>query len=159
MSAQLGNYKTYGENSASAIIRIAIVVAAADGEFDRAEYDRVERVYEEVSLWLGHDDDTISIRRHGRQLSSELADEICDVTRNGTIEEYVHQCANDITDRDVQEIAVLAALRVAGGDHHLAQREFKCLLRFCNHWEINLNEVIQPLLQNREDRPFWLPEE
>lgn len=146
------------DNSVLAILRFAVAVAVADGEFDEAESSRIEAVYRDVCSSLGHDDMSTWRFQEFEVAVLEAQEEAQGAVDEGQIAEYVEQCADSINDTDIRELAVLAALRIAGGDHKLATEEASTLLKVCSHWGIRLRDIVKPYLDIAASKRRDVPE-
>lgn len=132
----------YAENSSSAILRLAIFVAVADESWHKLERERLEHTYLDVCRRLDVENDDAASLRELNRVAEEVPDEIRKLSSKEERDTYLGKCMAPILSKDVQQIAVGAALRVAGGDSELQPREVSTIWRICKEWGIDPKDAV-----------------
>jgi tellurite resistance protein len=123
------------------IIRMALLVAYSDGSLHAMEYTKAEEVFSEIAdEYLGEHDPTFFTGQLER-ISEGLREEV-DGLESEEIIALAFNTAERIEDRSSQELAIVAALRVAYGDFELDALESSCITDIARNWNITLKSLI-----------------
>ena len=135
-------FRDYSENSRSAILRVAILVAYSDDRLHRLERVRLEESYKNICRWLDADIDDELLRRELDTIESDTRGEIDNLDSDEEREEYWQKCISSIVSRDVQQLTVLSAHHIADGDSELTPNEASGISRLCDVWGIDLKNTL-----------------
>ena len=131
----------YPENSRSAILRVAILVAYSDGSWNELEREQLEDVYRNICVMLDDDLDDDLFLWELDTVSTDVADEIEDLSDDEETEAYWLTCLAPIVSSDIQELAVAAALALSSADSELDAEELAGLTRLCDEWDVNIKDA------------------
>jgi tellurite resistance protein len=139
------SYDTYEDNSPQAVLRVALAVAFADDLLDHEEHAKVEQVYRDIrarmDIYEGADDAYAESENIAEFVLDSLSSAEADDERAEVWEEW----ADAVVDSDLQELAVLAALRIASVDTDIDVDESECMNAFCDIWGLELDEIMESL--------------
>lgn len=135
---------SYDDNSPQALLRVALAVALGDEILDCEEQRKLKQVYDEIREELDDFDDDIDMAEDVEIIADEVIDELSVSDSPEDRLELYEDWAAAITDPDLQEIALIAALRVAGAGHDYASAESAALGAFCQLWDIDMEELLAP---------------
>lgn len=135
------NFEDYPENSRSEILRAAILVADSDGSWHELERAQLEDVYRNICVMLDADLDDDLMLRELDTISTDVPDEILDLTSEEEREAYWETCMAPIVSRDIQQLTVAAALKLSGGDSEIGAAEVSGLARLCKAWDVNVKDA------------------
>ena len=135
-------FADYPENSRSAILRAAIVVAYSDGSWHEMERAQLEDVYRNICVMLDADLDDEYVLRELDEISSDVPQEIEEIETDDEREEFWKTCLAPLVSRDIQQLTVAAALKLASSDKEIEPSEMTSLLRMCKEWDVNVKDAI-----------------
>jgi tellurite resistance protein len=75
-------------------------------------------------------------------------DSLAELDSDADREELYAEWAEVVTDPDLQEIALAAALIIAGDESDIDPDEAECMSAFCDNWGLDLDEVLGPFLRS-----------
>jgi tellurite resistance protein len=131
-------FADYSENSRSAILRAAIMVAHSDGSWHELERAQLEGVYRNICVMLDADLDDDLMLRELDEIATDVPDKIKDLESDEEREAFWEECLAPIVSRDIQQLAVAAALKLSGGDSEIGSEEVSGLARLCKAWDVNV---------------------
>ena len=131
----------YPDNSRSAILRVAIRVACADGNWTEMERQQLEAVYRNICVMLDDDLDEDLFLWELDTIASDVADEIDNLTDDEEAEAYRQTCLAPIVSNDIRELTVAAALALSSADNELDADELVELSRLCDEWEVRIQDA------------------
>ncbi len=134
-------FAEYPENSRSAILRVAILVAQADGSWHVLERERLETVYRNICNLLDADLDDDLLLEELDLIATDVPDEIRKFETDEEREAYWQKCLAPIVSRDIQHTTVMAALRLAGGDGEIQPKEAASIGRLRQTWDVSLEDA------------------
>lgn len=136
----------YDDNSPQAVLRVALAVALGDEMLDREEQAKLALVYNEIRDQMEDVDEESDAEDDVERISEEVVEELSASDAEEDRTELYEDWAAAITDPDLQELALVAALRVAGagGGVDLGSAESVALRQFCELWDIDLAEMLEP---------------
>ena len=138
----MGNDATdYSENSRSAILRLAILVARSDDHWNTLEREQLEGVYRNICVMLDDDLDDDVILQELETISTDVSDEIEDLTDEEDTEAYWQACLAPVVSDDIQELTVAAALTLSSADGDLDAEETSALARLCEEWDVDVGDA------------------
>ena len=121
-------------------VRLVLLVAFSDGRLDSQELDEAIRTFSALAgEYFGEHDPEIFVDQVER-IADELPDEIYGMDGE-QIFELAMETAKEIDDPSSQEVALIAALRVAYGDEELDSVETRCITALANEWGISLKSL------------------
>ena len=135
------NFADYPENSRSAILRVAILVADSDGSWHELERDQLENVYRNICVMLDSDLDDELMLRELDTIATDVPDEIRDLDSDEEREAFWETCLAPIVSRDTQQLTVAAALKLSGGDGEIGSAEVSGLARLCRAWDVHVKDA------------------
>jgi hypothetical protein len=138
------SYDSYDDNSPQALLRVALAVALGDEILDSEEQRKLKQVYDEIREEMDDFDEDIDMEEDVESVSEEVVDELSVSDSPEDRLELYEDWAAAITDPDLQEIALISALRVAGAGHDYASAESVALAAFCQLWNMDLDELLEP---------------
>lgn len=141
-------YDNYEDNSPQAVLRVALAIALADGMLDRAEQDKLVQVYADIRDQLGDEGAGFSTEEDVDAVTEDVAAQLGYSDEPEDQAELFEEWAEQITDTDMQETALVAALRIAGADYDLAAEEKAALKLFVECWALELDDVLAPFLRD-----------
>ena len=134
-------FADYPENSRSAILRAAIMVAHSDGSWHELERAQLEDVYRNICVMLDADlDDELLLRELGT-IAADVPDQILSLQSDEEREAFWETCQAPIVSRDIQQLTVAAALKLSGGDSEIGSAEVSGLARLCQAWDVNMKDA------------------
>lgn len=133
-------------DSPEAVLRCAVAVACCDGVFAFGEQDRVRDVYEDICQEMTYAYNCPEISDEYQEIADSTAESVLSLSDDQTKLQYINRCGELIIDKDLQEMALVMALRVAGGDAELDAAEFRALRTLANLWKINITDVLEPYM-------------
>jgi tellurite resistance protein len=134
-------FADYSENSRSAILRAAIMVAHSDGSWHELERAQLEGVYRNICVMLDADLDDDLMLRELDEIATDVPDKIKDLESDEEREAFWEECLAPIVSRDIQQLAVAAALKLSGGDSEIGSEEVSGLARLCKAWDVNVKDA------------------
>ena len=136
--------ENFEPNSPEAILRCAVAVASIDGEFSIDEQARVWTVYSDICQEMTYAYNSPEVSETCREIAESTSETMHTIRDFAAKLEYVEELGREVTDRDLREMTLIMALRVAGGDAELAASEFQALKTLANLWSIRLSDVLAP---------------
>ena len=136
------NDQDYPENSRSAILRAAILVACSDGTWHEMEREQLENVYRNICVMLDDDLDDEILLQELDTISTDVPEQIEDLDTDEEREEYWRVCLEPIVLTDIQQLTVAAALTLAGSDSEINSSEVCGLARMCKAWDVNVKDSL-----------------
>jgi tellurite resistance protein len=138
------SYDTYEDNSPQAVLRVALAVAFADDLLDHEEHAKIEQVYRDIRARMDIYEDEEDAYAESESIAEDVVDSLS--TAESAVEraEVWEEWADAIPDPDLQELAVLAALRIAAVDADFDSDESECMNVFCDIWGLDLEEILEP---------------
>ena len=127
----------YPEDSRSAILRVAILVACSDGSWSELEREQLENVYRNICVMLDDDLDDDVFAWELETISTDVADEIEDLSDDEETEAYWLTCLAAVVSDDIQELTVAAALALSSADGQLDAEETSAVTRLCGEWDVD----------------------
>ena len=137
------NYDDYPENSRSAILRAAILVAYSDGTWHELERAELENIYRNICVMLDDDLDDDILLQELETISTDVPEEIQDLDTDEEREEYWQDCLAPIVSPDIQELTVAAALMLASSDSEINSSEAHGLERMRKEWQVDLKDALE----------------
>ena len=131
----------YPENSRSAILRVAILVAYSDGSWNELEREMLEDVYRNICVMLDDDLDDDVFLWELDNISTDVAGEIETLSDDEEIEAYWQVCMEPIVLSDIQELTVAAALALSSADSEIDAEEMSGLARLCDEWDVSTKDA------------------
>jgi len=141
-------FDEYEDNSPQAVLRVALAVALADGMLDREEQDKLVQVYADVRDQMGEEDVGFSTEEDVDAVTEDVVGQLARSAEPEDQAELFEEWAEAISDTDLQETALLAALRIAGAGYDFAEEESAALKVFVECWALELDEVLAPFLRD-----------
>jgi tellurite resistance protein len=146
LSGDYEDQDDYEPDSPEAILRCAVAVACCDGEFAYDERDRVRGVYADICQEMTFAYNKPEVSDDYEDIAQVTAEYVLSLKDNQAKANFVEHCGQFISDKDLREMTLVMALRIAGGDAELDEAEFQALQRLANLWQIRLKEVLEPYL-------------
>jgi len=131
----------YPENSRSAILRVAILVACSDGNRNELEREQLEDVYRNICVMLDDDLDDDVFLWELDTISTDVAGEIETLSDDEEAEAYWQICLEPIVLSDIQELTVAAALALSSADSEIDADEMSGLARLCDEWDVSTKDA------------------
>ena len=131
----------YPENSRFAILRVAILVARSDDNWNTLEREQLEGVYRNICVMLDADLDDDMILQELETISTDVSDEIEDLSDEEDTEAYWQTCLSPVVSDDIQELTVAAALALSSADGDLDAEEMSALARLCEAWDVDAGDA------------------
>ncbi|MDH3274975.1 MAG: hypothetical protein OEM64_12335 [Gammaproteobacteria bacterium] len=131
----------YPDNSRSAILRVAIRVACADGSWTELEREQLEGVYRNICVMLDDDLDDDLLLWELDTIATDVENEIADLMDDEEAEEYWQTCLAPIVSSDIQDMTVAAALALSSADSELDVDEMAGLSRLCDEWDVRIQDA------------------
>jgi tellurite resistance protein len=129
-----------------AVLRCAVAVACCDGVFAFGEQDRVRSVYDDICQEMTFAYNRPEVSDDYQDIAESTGEYVLSLSDEQVRLNYIEYCGSLISDRDLQEMALIMSMRVAGGDAELDDAEFRALRSLANLWQINLSDVLEPYL-------------
>ena len=148
MSSIFEDEEQYDPDSPEAILRCAVAVACADGEFAHDEQDRVRDVYADICREMTFAYNKPDVSDDYKEIAESTADVVLKMTDDENKRGFIEHCGQFVTEIDLRELTLIMSLRVAGADAHLARAEYKALKTLANLWDIKLHDVLAPYLDH-----------
>jgi len=136
----------YDENSPEAVLRVALAVAFSDDLLDHEEVAKVEDVYRSILTRMDEYDEDIDVAEASEMVSTDIMDSLAELDNEADREELYADWAGSLTDPDLHEIALVAALKIAAEDADIEPSESACMSAFCDNWGLDLDKVLEPFL-------------
>jgi len=131
----------YPDNSRSAILRVAMRVACADGSWTELEREQLESVYRNICVMLDDDLDDDLFLWELDTIAADVVTEIESLSDDEESEAYWETCLEAIVSDDIQEMAVAAALALSSADSELDVDELAGLTRLCDEWDVSIQDA------------------
>ena len=131
----------YPENSRSAILRVAILVACSDGYWSEFEREQLESVYRNICLMLDDDLEDDLFLWELKTISADVVYEIENLSGDEETEAFWQTCLAAVVSDDIQELTVAAALALSSADGELDAEEMSALDRLCREWDVNVEDA------------------
>jgi tellurite resistance protein len=131
----------YPDNSRSAVLRLAIRVACADGSWTELEREQLEEVYRNICVMLDDDLDEDLFLWELDTIASDVSGEIDDLADDEETEAYWQTCLAPIVSSDIQEMTVAAALALSSADNEVDADELAGLSRLCDEWDVRIQDA------------------
>ena len=131
----------YPDNSRSAILRVAMRVACADGSWTELEREQLESVYRNICVMLDDDLDDDLFLWELDTIAGDVVTEIESLSDDEESEAYWETCLEAIVSDDIQEMAVAAALALSSADSELDVDELAGLSRLCDGWDVSIQDA------------------
>lgn len=135
------NNTDYPEDSRTAILRVAILVACSDGSWHELERAHVEDVYRNICVMLDDDLDDDVLSRELDEISADVPAEIEELANEEDTESYWQTCLAPIVSEDIQQLAVAAALALSIADSEISEDEMSGIARLCEAWDVTLKDA------------------
>ena len=139
------SYDTYEDNSPQAVLRVALAVAFADDLLDHEEHAKVEQVYRDIRASMDIYEGAEDAYAESENIAEYVLDSVSSAESDDDLAELWEEWADAVVDSDLQELAVLAALRIAGVDADIDADESECMNAFCDIWGLELDEIMESL--------------
>jgi tellurite resistance protein len=139
------SYDTYEDNSPQAVLRVALAVAFADDLLDHEEHAKVEQVYRDIRASMDIYEGAEDAYAESENIAEYVLDSVSSAESDEDLAELWEEWADAVVDSDLQELAVLAALRIAGVDADIDADESECMNAFCDIWGLELDEIMESL--------------
>ncbi len=139
------SYDTYEDNSPQAVLRVALAVAFADDLLDHEEHAKVEHVYRDIRTRMDIDEGAEDAYAESENIAEYVLDSLSSAESDDERTEIWGEWADAVVDSDLQELAVLAALRIAAVDTDIDMDEAECMNAFCDIWGLALDEIMESL--------------
>jgi len=136
----------YEMDSPEAVLRCAVAVACCDGEFAYDEQDKVRSVYADICQEMTFAYNRPDVSDDYEKISKTTAEFVLTLDDGQKRDDYITYCGESITDKDLRELTLVMALRVAGADAELAKAEFRALKKLASRWEMRLSDILAPYL-------------
>ena len=133
-------------DSPEAVLRCAVAVACADGEFAYDEQDRVRKVYVDICQEMTFAYNRPDVSDDYEEISKSTSDLVLSLVDESAKMDFIAHCGQMITDRDLREMTLIMSLRVAGADWELHDAEFRALKSLADMWQIRLSDILEPYL-------------
>ena len=137
----------YGFDSPEAVLRCAVAVACFDGQFANDERERVRDIYADICKEMTFAYNRPDVSDDYEEIANSTAEIVLSMSDDNAKNSLIEECGKLITDRDLRELTLIMALRVAGADSELAQAEFRALKILADLWGILLHDVVSPYLE------------
>lgn len=137
------NFEDYPENSRSAILRAAILVADSDGSWHELERAQLEDVYRNICVMLDADLDEDQMLQELETIATDVPEEISDLSSDEERDGYWETCLAPIVSRDIQQLTVAAAMKLAGADSEIDSDEASGLERMRKAWDVNVKDALE----------------
>ena len=131
----------YPENSRSAILRVAILVACSDGYWSELEREQLENVYRNICVMLDEDLDDDLILWELDTISTDVVYENENLSDDEEREAYWQTCLTAVVSDDIQELTIAAALALSSADGELDAEEKSALDRLCREWDVDVEDA------------------
>ena len=139
------SYDTYEDNSPQAVLRVALAVAFADDLLDHEEHAKVEQVYRDIRARMDIYEGVEDAYAESENIAEYVLDSLSSAESDEDRAEVWEEWADAVVDSDLQELAVLAALRIAAVDADIDVEESECMNAFCDIWGLELDEIMESL--------------
>ena len=136
-------FADYPENSRSAILRAAILVVYSDGTWHELERAQLENVYRNICVMLDADLDDEILLQELDTISTDVPEEIQDLETDEEHDKFWQACLASIVSRDIQQLTVAAALKLAGSDGEIDSSEAHGLARMRKEWDVNVKDALE----------------
>jgi tellurite resistance protein len=138
----------YDDNSSQAVFRVALAVAFSDDMLDHEEQAKVEEVYRNILLRMDEYDEDGEIEEESESIAQDVMGALADVDSEAEREELYAEWAEVITDPDLQEIALAAAVIIAGEDADIDPVESACMAAFCDNWGLDFDDMLASFIRS-----------
>lgn len=139
-------YDDYEDNSPQAVLRVALSIALADGMLDRDEQDKLVQIYTEIREDMGEEGVGFSTEEDIDAITEDVAAQLAHSEEPEDQAELFEEWSEAVSDADLQETALVAALRVAGAGFDFADEESAALKVYVECWALELDEILAPFL-------------
>lgn len=136
----------YEPDTPEAILQCAVAVACVDGEFAYGEQERVRSVYEDICQEMALTYNRLEVSDVYEEISQTTSARLFSMDDINEKLGYIEECGQLITEKDLRELTLVVALRIAGGDAELHSAEFAALKGLANRWRIKLSDILEPYL-------------
>ena len=131
----------YPENSRSAILRVATLVACSDCYWSELERGQLESVYRNICVMLDDDLEDDLFLWELETISTDVVYEIENLSGEEETEAYWQTCLGAVVSDDIQELTVAAALALSTADGELDTEEKSALDRLCREWDVDVEDA------------------
>ena len=138
----------YDDNSSQAVLRVALAVAFSDDLLDHEEQAKVEQVYRSILSRMDEYDEDGEADSESEVIAQDVMDSLADADSESERLEIYAEWADAVTDPDLQEIALAAALQIAGEDATIDRDESETMSVFCDSWGLDLDDMLEPFLRD-----------
>jgi tellurite resistance protein len=138
-------YDTFEDNSPQAVLRVALAVAFADDLLDHEEHSKIEQVYRDIRTRMDIYESAEDAYAESENIAEFVLDSLAAIDSKEDLAELREEWADAVVDSDLQELAVLAALRIASVDTDVDVEEAECMNAFCDIWGLELDEILESL--------------
>jgi tellurite resistance protein len=138
----------YDDNSSQAVLRVALAVAFSDDLLDHEEQAKVEQVYRNILSRMDEYDEDGEADSESEVIAQDVMDCLADTDSESERLEIYAEWAEAVTDPDLQEIALAAALQIAGEDATIDRDESETMSVFCDSWGLDLDDMLEPFLRD-----------
>ncbi len=138
----------YDDNSSQAVLRVALAVAFSDDLLDHEEQAKVEQVYRNILSRMDEYDEDGEADSESEVIAQDVMDSLADTDSESERLEIYAEWAEAVTDPDLQEIALAAALQIAGEDATIDRDESETMSVFCDSWGLDLDDMLEPFLRD-----------
>ena len=138
-------YDTFEDNSPQAVLRVALAVAFADDLLDHEEHSKIEQVYRDIRTRMDIYESAEDAYAESENIAEFVLDSLAAIDSKEDLAELREEWADAVVDSDLQELAVLAALRIASVDTDVDVEEAECMNAFCDIWGLELDEIVESL--------------
>ena len=132
----------YDDNSTQAVFRVALAVAFSDDMLDHEEQAKVEEVYRNILMRMDEYDEDGDIEEETESIAEDVMAALADLDSESERQELYEEWAEVITDPDLQEIALAAAVLIAGEDADIDPVESECMAAFCDNWGLDFDDML-----------------
>jgi tellurite resistance protein len=141
-------YEIHDDNSPQVVLRIALAVALGDALLDKDEREKLQEVYLDIRDEMGDERCGGSADEDVEAITAEVMDQLAQSDEAEDHAQLYEMWASSVTDHDLQEIALLSALRVAGAGHDYDSDEAAALKEFCELWGLELAAILEPFTRH-----------
>lgn len=131
----------YPENSRSAILRVAILVACSDNYWSEFERGQLESVYRNICVMLDDDLEDDIILWELETITTDVVYEIESLSGEEETEAFWQTCVGAVVSDDIQELTVAAALALSTADGELDTEETSAVNRLCGEWDVDVEDA------------------
>jgi len=132
----------YDDNSSRAVFRVALAVAFSDDLLDHEEQAKVEEVYRGILVRMDEYDEDGDVEEECESIAQDVMGALAGLDSDADREELYAEWAELVTDPDMQEIALVAALLISAEDADIDPEESACMSAFCDIWGLDFEEML-----------------